>query len=131
MKYDHEMWDQIMTLMSFAEKKLEEHGSGVMLAEVRKLHEQAMNEFTLHRDQITWFLSFMSSEDYILPAPGMDRLTPAETEAVEGDITAFSSKEGKRAVKEAQKRLDKRERMRPVLDAQEKLKQAEDARKEK
>ena len=131
MKYDHELWDTIMTLMDYAERKLEAHGNGVMLAEVRSLHEQAMNEFSLHKDQIMWFLSYLGEEHYILPAPGMDSLTEAEVEATQGDIKASSTKEGKRAVEEAQKRLGERVRLAPVLEAQEKLKQVENARKEK
>lgn len=131
MKYNSEIWDVIMKLFDYAERQLEAHDKGTMLSEVRGQHEQAMATFSLHRDQLAWFLNYFCGEDCLNAPPGLDRLNAAETEAVQGDIKASSTKEGKRAVKEAQKRLDKRERMRPVLDAQEKLKQAEDARKEK
>ena len=131
MKYDSELWDTIMTMMDFSERRLEERGGGIMLAEVRKLHEQAMDTFSLHRDQLAWFLNYFCGEDCLNAPPGLDRLSDFEVEATLGDIKASSTAEGKRAVKEAQKRLDERERMRPVTEAQSKLDEAEQLRKEK
>ena len=131
MKYDHEMWDVIMKLFDYAEKRLEERGGGIMLAEVSKLHEQAMNGFSLHRDQIAWFLQYFSGEDCLNVPPGLDRLDDAEVEASKGDIQASSTENGKKAVKAAQKRLEERERMRPVIEAEEKLRAAEQIRKDK
>ena len=132
MRYDHPLWDVMMQLFEYSEKKLEEAGKGTMLADTRQLHQSVVKEFTLHRDQIARFLQYFSSEDCLNPLPGLDRLNDAETEAVQGgDIKAVSTAEGRRAVKEASKRLEEREKMRPVTEAQEKLKQAEELRSEK
>ena len=128
MKYDHEMWNTIMAMMSYAERKLD----GVMLAEVRGLHESAMNSFTLSMNQIAWFLEYFSGENHLNPPHGLDRLNDAETEASQSDdLQASSTENGKKSVKEAQRRIDERKRLRPVTESQEKLEQTKDARQEK
>lgn len=136
MKYDHEAYDLIMKLMEYAEKQLEAHDKGVMLFEVRGLHEQAMTTFSLHKDQVAEFLHYFIGEDCLNVLPGLDRLNEAEVEATiaasqGSSLKASSTQAGKKAVKEAQKRLDERKRMAPVAEAQEKKKQAEELRAEK
>ena len=131
MRYDHPLYDVMMQLFTFAEKQLEEHGKGIMLSEIRGLHETAVNEFALHRDRVAEALKYISFEDCVNPLPGLDRLNDAEIEATQGDIKATSTKEGQRAVKAAQERLDERARLQPVAVAKEELEQKEDARRDK
>lgn len=131
MRYDHEIWDVMMHLFEYAERELEKKQKGTMLSEVRKLHEDAINTFTLHPDAMSWFLRYFISEECLNAPPGLDRLSDAETEATQGDIKASSTKEGKRAVVQAQKRLEEQARMGPVLVAQAKLKEAEKVRQER
>jgi len=129
MKYDHPLWDTMIHLMDFAKEQIIK-SNHTMYYEVNKIYESAINTFTLHRTQAMWLFHYMASEDAIL-TDRVDNLNEVEVEATRGSIKATSTKEAQRAIAEAKKRIAYNEKMRPVIEAEEKAQQAKAKREEK
>ena len=127
MKYDHVLWDSILKILQYGKERLMKRGNTVMCAEVDRVYQSAINNFTMPLNQLAWALSFICKEQGILPPVGSDNLTEDEKEAVRAeDLKAVSSKEGIKAVKIAHERLLEAEKMRPVTEAKEKLDRAKE-----
>lgn len=125
MKYDHVLWDHIMAIMQHVieHPRMEQKG-GFLRGDLSKIYNQAVTELYLTKDQIRAFIEFAINEQFIIPDHWFPDMTEAEREVKNGDIKGVTTAEAKRAVEAAQKRLEERERMRPVTEAQAALDQA-------
>ena len=132
MKYDHILWDSMLKILQHSKERLMFRGNSTMCAEIDKVYQSAINDFTMPLNQLAWALHFICTENELLPGIGLDVLNADERKAVEDeDLKATSTEAGHKAVRIAHKRLVKAEKMRPVTEAKQRLDKANELKAEK
>ena len=132
MKYDHVLYDSMLKILQHAKERLKARGNGTMYAEVDRVYQSGINNFSLPQTQLAWALTFLCTEPELLPGIGLDTLNDDESApALADDLKATSTEAGKKAVKEAHKRLVKAAKRKPITDAEAIVAKAETIEKEK
>ena len=132
MIYKHELWDSMITILKYTVEKRKKTGPGVMQAEDQRVLSSAEKGFDLPLKQLEWVLTYICNDSGVLAMNELNSLDANEQEAARSsDLYANTTSEGEKSAKEAEKRLRKAAKMKPITDAKKKLGRANAAIEEK